>query len=1031
MKNVFIILLSLTVSQISYADSNSCALFFKPETKVNLTKVDSKKELVIPHQVKNDSVNLQDTWTQEAAWKESQNTITQIGKIVKGKDYIIHGLLTAMLAKEFVWLNGDPGGAKTLVSRIMFQAQLNAIPNKEKKIFILQFHKLMSEGIITGFPKIKALLDEGKYEVETSSSLVGDRFLYLIADEAEKSNPATLTALLGVLNERKAFLGSKVVDAALSSGVFTSNKTTAEFLQAGREHRPGLEALLDRMAIKNHVPNMQPTPEELVKLYDALKTGSTNDLKKLRLPIVTLQSLVSKVEIPSTMIDELAKLIQNMDALTTAQADQSLAAVRAGDRGAQEYFPANQFSNRSALKLLNVMKASFIAEQLIDGKDINHLELKMTQKDLYHVARSAIYGGPSEIRLKHYTLEEFKITDELANIPYKPRFAEWNPYERILTVNHNFTDERHNIYIDKDAQSIERADIGITIPKAQLDKIKELIAKAEQENNFNPDVIVYETDAELNRLLANRAIPTRTRKELETILSDTNALVQQLNALQRSDNEVVNKKLENAKVEISKFANKQKKWDRYLELVLKSTTLSPEKKLKAYYNATQFAMKSLRLSFPEMNHSIMAHLVSILSGQHAFVFGPPGGAKTALAKQILSAALKWENMKRPKYTDGQLDKFESDFKADLKKRSPDAYELFFLQFHPMIPEGNIIGFAKLQSQIDSGKLEMDYSTSLAHERFIFAILDEVEKGNPAVLASLLSILNEREVFIGQDSIKSSLRTAILTSNKMPSEYLDGFLEDRPTGVALQDRSMNKVYVSNKFSTAGALGQFLLQHEAGLKSELSMSLPLNELKPLVDKVEFDEYTKITMAKVINEFVSKRLAAEEDSKTRHEEDYVAYPDYYIRPSQNSDRSNNQLFDQFKAHFILDQVQKGVQLKDLRYKVEISDLYLLIGGLGYWGPYEFKPTYNSDGILSFEYTDETLAQLKNSAYVNQRNKYMLEQIHEEGREFKDILNAEVYELLKTYRETIAQYPNLFPTLFANDAERKAFIEKNKDKK
>ena len=55
----------------------------------------------------------------------------------------------------------------------------------QKKIFVLQFHKLISEGKISGFQKFSSMMKDGKYEIETSTSLVGDKFLYLIADEAE------------------------------------------------------------------------------------------------------------------------------------------------------------------------------------------------------------------------------------------------------------------------------------------------------------------------------------------------------------------------------------------------------------------------------------------------------------------------------------------------------------------------------------------------------------------------------------------------------------------------------------------------------------------------------------------------------------------------------------------------------------------------------------------------------------------------------------------------------------------------------
>src|ERR1700692_4079211 len=112
----------------------------KSDSQARATVVKAKPEAVTPRST-------------GEAWQESVLSLSQINQSVYGRSQVIESLTTAMLAHEFVWINGEPGGAKTFLSRLMFQSALNAIPESDKKIFVLQFHKLISEGKISGFQK--------------------------------------------------------------------------------------------------------------------------------------------------------------------------------------------------------------------------------------------------------------------------------------------------------------------------------------------------------------------------------------------------------------------------------------------------------------------------------------------------------------------------------------------------------------------------------------------------------------------------------------------------------------------------------------------------------------------------------------------------------------------------------------------------------------------------------------------------------------------------------------------------------------
>lgn len=749
------------------------------------------------------------------AWNESANALKQINQAVYGRGQVIEALTTAILAKEFVWINGEPGGAKTFLSRLMFQSVLNSIPEKDKKVFVLQFHKLISEGKISGFQKFSSMMKDGKYEIETESSLVGDKFLFLIADEAEKSNPAVLNALLSVLNERKAFLGAKVVDAVLSSGVFTSNKTTGEFIQGFLNDRPSGEALLDRMAIKIHIPNQQLSSKETVAMYDLVKNPGKS---KITLPLRDLESLVSKVKIPDEMMVEIVSIAREFDRYVTNKSDQSRAAVRYGE-AETEYFPANQFSNRSVRRLVQIFKAAFIAKQLADGIPFEQMRLQPGRQDLSLLSRSALYTGPAGLKLKTFDLTEvdngIQVTSPFGS--ESKMKAAYSPFTGEVLLQDG-AGRTQFIFTQKDQAWVlksKSADFADWSVDAQgLASLMPKIRTVVDANKIDLARPQFDVDRGIDQLLAKGTVKERTRLELESIKKDleqfANVLNQHFERDQKPQVPAATKLLP---------ARSEKEKRQFRREMLAAPV---EQRVSRYYEWMGYEVRALKQRFVELEHSIEAHLTGILSDNHLYVFGPPGGAKTALAEVILKSELRKLNADQVdqfvQTTLQQIGKDQRFLRAVLKRirtEKPQEFDRFLLQFHKLLPEGVLIGFPKVEKQLNEGKEEIEVTTSLANQKFVFAILDEVDKANPQTITALLSILNEREVFAGNQVIKTALRSAILTSNKMPSEFLDSYHEDRSTGEAVMDRAVNKVYVSNKISSEEALTQFLINLERGI------------------------------------------------------------------------------------------------------------------------------------------------------------------------------------------------------------------------
>lgn len=952
------------------------------------------------------------------AWAESISALKQINRDVFGREQVIESLTTAILAREFVWINGEPGGAKTYLSRLMFQSVLNSIPEKDKKVFVLQFHKLVSEGKISGFQKFSSMMKDGKYEIETESSLVGDKFLFLIADEAEKSNPAVLNTLLSVLNERKAFLGARVVDAALSSGVFTSNKTTGEFIQSFLNDRPSGEALLDRMAIKIHIPNQQLSAKETVAMYDLVKNPSK---ARITLPLRELESLVAKVKIPDEMMTEIVSIAREFDRYITRKSDQSRAEVRY-DQAETEYFPANQFSNRSVRRLVTIFKASFIARQLAEGIPFQQISLQPSRKDLGLLSRSALYTGPAGLRLK-----TFELTDLDNGVPVTSPFgsevklkATYSPYTGELFLQDGMGRTQLTFALKDQTWILKSKSADYADWSVDSEAIAELSRKIESTAATHAIDLAkpqFEVDQGIDQLLAKGTHKERTRTELESIKKDLEQFANILN--QHLDRDQAPLPPTAGKLLPARSEKEKRKFRREM------LAAPIEQRISRSYEWMSYEVRALKQRFLELDYSIEAHLTGILSDNHLYVFGPPGGAKTALAEVILKAELR-------KLNADQVDRFvQSTLHSQqighdphflravlnrIRKEKPQVFDRFLLQFHKLLPEGVLIGFPKIEKQLNEGKEEIEVSTSLANQRFVFAILDEVDKANPQTVTTLLSILNEREVFAGNQVIKTALRSAILTSNKMPSEFLDSYNEDRSTGEAIMDRAINKVYVSNKISSEEELTRFLMHLEKGISPNWQGLLALGELRPLVNQVEFENpAVREMLAEIHTKFLALRIQKEEDSRRAHRMDPREFPDYYVSAAGSaSDRTLIKLFDQFKARFIAHQLMQGVPFKDLRTTIELKDLGLFFEGLGYWAPQKIEFFYNQEGILTFKNDSQVIERLIRSGVVDSRVRFQLEMMLDEAQDYVRVLNSTVSEFIQNYRREITNYPDLFPSLF-----------------
>ncbi|MCM2282733.1 MAG: AAA family ATPase [Bdellovibrionaceae bacterium] len=160
----------------------------------------------------------------------------------------VEAIFKTIAARRNLMLYGPPGSAKTMLSRMILNRELESIgeaqladanklmahilPNDPKQsgaVWIRQFHPMSTEGDIVGRLDLKAI-EQGKgYTYNRTGSLSARDVFFALLDEFEKAPPGVRTSLLSLMNERKLFNGDPV-DSNLIAMIITTNSTPGEFM---------------------------------------------------------------------------------------------------------------------------------------------------------------------------------------------------------------------------------------------------------------------------------------------------------------------------------------------------------------------------------------------------------------------------------------------------------------------------------------------------------------------------------------------------------------------------------------------------------------------------------------------------------------------------------------------------------------------------------------------------------------------------------------------------------------------------------
>ncbi|MBE4365698.1 AAA domain-containing protein [Vibrio parahaemolyticus] len=244
----------------------------------------------------------------------------------------------------------------------------------------------------------------------------------------------------------------------------------------------------------------------------------------------------------------------------------------------------------------------------------------------------------------------------------------------------------------------------------------------------------------------------------------------------------------------------------YCILVLKikrQLGLSPNKKgyilsttptiLLSRKERIQQLMESMNNGLLEREHQVRLILLAALSGEHTLLIGPPGTAKSELAKRLKDVFIEANYFERlvtrfsvPEELFGPL---------SIKALEEDRYNRLTSGY---LPEASV------------------------------AFIDEIFKANSAILNSLLTLLNERQFDNGNRRLQVPLISVVAASNELPQgEELN----------ALYDRFILRSYVGPVSSDS--FESLLLSEGGRCEPELSVRLKLEELhevQKLAEKVE---------------------------------------------------------------------------------------------------------------------------------------------------------------------------------------------------
>ena len=171
-----------------------------------------------------------------------------------------------------------------------------------------------------------------------------------------------------------------------------------------------------------------------------------------------------------------------------------------------------------------------------------------------------------------------------------------------------------------------------------------------------------------------------------------------------------------------------------------------EKTTENLHDRMEQLLAALNDGLYEKEEAVRLSLLTAVAGESMFLLGAPGCAKSMIARRIAKA-----------------------FKTEGDDKSVRYFEYLMNQFStPEDVFGNI-SLKYLNGETESGKEEYRRLTEGYLPEADIAFLDEIWKASPAILNSLLTIINERKFHNGSKTETVPLKALFSASNELPAK----------------------------------------------------------------------------------------------------------------------------------------------------------------------------------------------------------------------------------------------------------------------
>ena len=278
-----------------------------------------------------------------------------------------------------------------------------------------------------------------------------------------------------------------------------------------------------------------------------------------------------------------------------------------------------------------------------------------------------------------------------------------------------------------------------------------------------------------------------------------------------------------------------------------------------YTERLKTLLKELNTGIYEKEEATRLVLLAFLSGKSCFLYGPPGTAKSLIARRVALAF--------------QVGKADSNNASNTESNAFFAY----LMNRFSTPE-------EIFGPIDIAELKQNRLTRstqgylpTAH----FAFLDEIWKSSPAILNTLLTIINEKIYRDGNTDIKVPLKGLVCASNEFPVQNQG--LE------ALYDRLVIRLCVLPVEKKESF--EALLQAENDTEVVISNPFTLSELESITKQAKQVKFSKEALQAIhtlkgligsYNELLENQAQSSQDSNEQNAE--AQNPQEMIAPTPN---------------------------------------------------------------------------------------------------------------------------------------------------